>query len=157
MMTGSNFDDTTKLMTGGRHGYGAKLANIFSTEFTVDTVDSKRGLRFTQRWVDNMSVAEAPEVRASEPGATDYTEISFVPDLARLGDAAAGPPGGGFDADNLAFMRRRVLDVAACAAPVRVSLDGARVDVDSFEAYMKLYVKRGRCCCCCCCCYDEYY
>ena len=33
------FDDEKKKTTGGRNGYGAKLANIFSTEFTVETAD----------------------------------------------------------------------------------------------------------------------
>jgi DNA gyrase/topoisomerase IV subunit B len=26
-------------VTGGRNGYGAKLCNIFSTEFVVETID----------------------------------------------------------------------------------------------------------------------
>jgi hypothetical protein len=30
-LAGSNFDDKEKKTTGGRNGYGAKLANIFST------------------------------------------------------------------------------------------------------------------------------
>ncbi len=28
-------------VTGGRNGYGAKLANIFSTEFVIETCDGK--------------------------------------------------------------------------------------------------------------------
>jgi DNA topoisomerase II len=55
LLTSSNYDDKekkvrwsdcivdVKLMppqvTGGRNGYGAKLCNIFSTEFTVETAD----------------------------------------------------------------------------------------------------------------------
>ncbi len=35
-------------MTGGRNGYGAKLANIFSKKFTVETCDGKRKLRYKQ-------------------------------------------------------------------------------------------------------------
>ena len=33
-LTSSNYDDDQKKMTGGRNGYGAKLANIYSTEFS---------------------------------------------------------------------------------------------------------------------------
>ncbi len=36
-MTSSNYNDNKKKVTGGRNGFGAKLANIFSTEFTVET------------------------------------------------------------------------------------------------------------------------
>ena len=35
LMTGSNFSDTDGATTGGRHGYGAKLTNIFSHSFEV--------------------------------------------------------------------------------------------------------------------------
>ena len=37
LLTSSNYDDDEKKVTGGRNGYGAKLCNIFSTEFTVET------------------------------------------------------------------------------------------------------------------------
>ena len=42
LLTSSNYDDDEKKVTGGRNGYGAKLVNIFSTEFTIETADSKR-------------------------------------------------------------------------------------------------------------------
>ena len=35
LLTGSNYDDDEKKTVGGRNGYGAKLANIFSTRFIV--------------------------------------------------------------------------------------------------------------------------
>ncbi len=35
-------------VTGGRNGYGAKLTNIFSTEFIVETCDGQRGGRYKQ-------------------------------------------------------------------------------------------------------------
>ncbi|NWH21952.1 TOP2B topoisomerase, partial [Grus americana] len=37
LLTSSNYDDDEKKVTGGRNGYGAKLCNIFSTKFTVET------------------------------------------------------------------------------------------------------------------------
>ena len=43
LLTGDNYDDSKKRTTGGRNGYGAKLANIFSTEFTVETASSGSG------------------------------------------------------------------------------------------------------------------
>lgn len=53
---GSNFDDGMKKTTGGRNGYGAKLANIFSTSFTIETADSKSGLKYRQTFRKNMTV-----------------------------------------------------------------------------------------------------
>ena len=43
LLTSSNYNDDEKKTTGGRNGYGAKLANIFSTKFVLETCDSKRG------------------------------------------------------------------------------------------------------------------
>lgn len=48
LLTGSNFDDDEKKVTGGRNGLGAKLANIFSNEFVVETVDGHRGKKYKQ-------------------------------------------------------------------------------------------------------------
>ena len=48
LLTSSNYDDNEKKMTGGRHGYGAKLCNIFSTEFSVQTSCSESKKMFKQ-------------------------------------------------------------------------------------------------------------
>lgn len=42
LLTGSNFNDDEKKVTGGRNGYGAKLANIFSSLFIVECSDLKK-------------------------------------------------------------------------------------------------------------------
>lgn len=34
LLAGSNFDDNEKKLVGGRNGFGAKLANAYSHEFT---------------------------------------------------------------------------------------------------------------------------
>ena len=48
LLTSSNYDDDQRKVTGGRNGYGAKLCNIFSTEFTVETASSQSGKLFKQ-------------------------------------------------------------------------------------------------------------
>ena len=66
-------------VTGGRNGFGAKLCNVFSTKFTVETAykDSKK--EFRQSWAGNMSKAAEPKIK-EYPG-SDYTRITFQPDL----------------------------------------------------------------------------
>ena len=103
-------------LTGGAHGYGAKLTNILSREFTVETADTREGLLFRQTWRNNMREVGEPEIAPLGDGAAargDFTRVSFVPDLARFGlpDGAtlADAPGA------LALMRKRVVDVAGCA------------------------------------------
>jgi DNA gyrase/topoisomerase IV subunit B len=38
----------TPQIVGGRNGYGAKLANIFSTEFVIETCDGQRCRKYKQ-------------------------------------------------------------------------------------------------------------
>lgn len=42
LLTGSNFNDDQKKVTGGRNGYGAKLTNIYSKSFYLESADSSR-------------------------------------------------------------------------------------------------------------------
>jgi len=48
LLTSSNYDDDQKKTTGGRNGYGAKLTNIYSSKFTVETNDTQSGKFFKQ-------------------------------------------------------------------------------------------------------------
>lgn len=48
LLTSSNYNDSEKKVTGGRNGYGAKLCNIFSTKFVVETSSSDSGKKFKQ-------------------------------------------------------------------------------------------------------------
>lgn len=48
LLTSSNYDDDEKKVTGGRNGYGAKLCNIFSTQFVVETADRQSKKKFKQ-------------------------------------------------------------------------------------------------------------
>ena len=42
LLTSSNFNDEEEKVTGGRNGYGAKLCNVFSNKFTVETGSKKK-------------------------------------------------------------------------------------------------------------------
>jgi DNA topoisomerase-2 len=55
LLTSSNFNDEQEKVTGGRNGYGAKLCNVFSTKFIVETADKSAKKTFKQTWGANMS------------------------------------------------------------------------------------------------------
>lgn len=98
-------------MTGGRNGYGAKLANIFSREFVVETSDSSEGKKFKQVFRNNMTKVGTPEIK---PSKQDWTKITWAPDLAKFGMEA-------MDDDIVALMERRAYDMAGCThASVKV-------------------------------------
>lgn len=48
LLTSSNYNDEEAKVTGGRNGYGAKLCNIFSNKFTVETASREYQKAFKQ-------------------------------------------------------------------------------------------------------------
>jgi DNA topoisomerase II len=137
LLTGSNFDDTQERLTGGRHGYGAKLANIFSKSFTVDTYDTQRQLKYKQQWHNNMKESNEPTITPCIPTMKDYTCVSFVPDLPRL---AGDPKAKSISDVDYALMCRRVVDIAGSAAgSLQVTLNGTDVSQSTFTEYVQMY------------------
>ncbi|QJX73209.1 DNA topoisomerase 2 [Faustovirus] len=74
---GSNYVKDEDNIVGGTNGIGAKIANIKSSEFTLETVDAIRKLKYRQTWRNGMRVAEDPVI----VGCSDapYTLIAFRP------------------------------------------------------------------------------
>jgi len=69
MFKGSNLKKGSESITGGTNGVGVKIANIMSSEFTVETVDKRKRpdgslhhMHYTQRWTGNMKNVEPPTV-----------------------------------------------------------------------------------------------
>lgn len=137
LLTSSNYDDNEKKVVGGRNGFGAKLANIFSTEFTIETADAVNGKRYKQIFRDNMTTKDAPVIRAN-PKNEAYTKITFSPDLSRFGLAC-------LDNDIVSLMKKRVYDVAGVNSSLKVYLNGIKLNIKSFKDYVALYPSDANC------------
>ncbi|XP_056375981.1 DNA topoisomerase 2-beta isoform X1 [Hyla sarda] len=132
LLTSSNYDDEEKKVTGGRNGYGAKLCNIFSTKFTVETACKEYKHSFKQTWMNNMQKSTEPKIKYFD--GDDYTCITFQPDLAKFKMEK-------LDKDTVAFLTRRAYDVAGSCKGVKVMLNGKKLPVNGFRSYVDLYVK----------------
>ncbi|KAL9038724.1 MAG: hypothetical protein Q9180_002959 [Flavoplaca navasiana] len=132
LLTSSNYDDDAEKVTGGRNGYGAKLCNIFSTSFTLDTADSKSKLRYRQTWTDNMSKMGKASITANK--GDDFTKVTFTPDFKYF-------KMDGMDDDFEDLVKRRVYDLAGTVKGVKVSLNGDMIKIRNFKKYMEMYTK----------------
>lgn len=132
LLTSSNYNDEEQKVTGGRNGYGAKLCNIFSSKFTVETASEEYSLNYKQSWAENMSKASEPKVKNF--GGDDYTKVTFSPDLKKFKMDS-------LDQDIVSLMSRRAYDIAASTRGVKVFLNGKRVAIKSFKDYVDLYLK----------------
>jgi DNA topoisomerase-2 len=132
LLTSVNYDASEERTVGGKNGYGAKITNIFSKEFTVETVDSFRKLHYRQTFRNNMSVIEPPEIKSYTRA--PFTKITYRPDFERFGikDHRA--------IDDWKLLTRRVYDIAGCIENIQVHLNGSRINVHDFEDYMSLYI-----------------
>ena len=83
LLTSSNYDKNEKRITGGKNGYGAKLTNIFSKYFKIETVDEKEGKKFVMVWENNMLKKHKPKV--TKNSGKGYVKVIFKPDYERFG------------------------------------------------------------------------
>ncbi len=83
LLTSSNYKEGVRRFVGGKNGYGAKLANIYSTKFVVETIDHFHKKKYTQVYNNNMKDVNVPIITdnvTQEP----YTLIKFYPDFKRF-------------------------------------------------------------------------
>lgn len=132
LLTGTNYDQEEDKTTGGKNGYGAKLANIFSTKFRVESVDAKRGLSFCQDYWNNMQDRSKPVIKKSTK--KPFTRITFTPDYSRFGIE-------GLSEECLGLFQRRVYDMAAWTdKSVGIWLNDEKIKINYFERYVDLYL-----------------
>ncbi|ROW16813.1 hypothetical protein VPNG_01567 [Cytospora leucostoma] len=132
LLAGSNFDDGEKKTVGGRNGYGAKLCNVFSTEFSLECQDSANGKRYRTTWRENMGKMDKEKITSNK--SKDFVRVTFKPDFKRFGMPD------GIDDDTESLMYRRVYDLAGTVDGVKVQLNGEVLKL-GFKKYCEMYAK----------------
>jgi len=128
LLTSSNYNDDEQRVTGGRNGYGAKLANVFSTKFHIDISDGKKV--YWQDWTDNMSKVAPPTIATSADKLSPYVSVTFYPDWERFG----GP------GEFAKLVEKRAWDAAMWCSKTEVYLNKELLKVPSFEEYARMHV-----------------
>ncbi|CAI2184716.1 13296_t:CDS:2 [Funneliformis geosporum] len=111
LFTSSNFDNKENNVSGGRNGIGAKLTNIYSTEFIVETISN--GKKYRQTFRNNMTVIELPIITSCSKGDGEYTLVTFKPDFQKFNMNR-------LDDDIIALLKKRVYDIASCVDEVQI-------------------------------------
>jgi len=134
LLTSTNYDKEEEKIWGGKNGYGSKLANIFSTEFIIETVDHYSKKIYTQTFSKNMTERDVPTVKACSK--SPYTQITFTPDYKKFGI-------NNITDDIYKLFHRRVID--ACATTVKevaVTFNDKKLTVKDFEKYCELFLDK---------------
>ena len=125
LLTSSNYNDDEQRVTGGRNGYGAKLANVFSNKFWIVISDGKKTYR--QMWHNNMSKCEPPIIENASDGV--YVRVGFTPDLKRFGGLG----------DFFKVVEKRAWDAALWCPKAKVNLNSKLLVIQNLEEYAKMH------------------
>jgi DNA topoisomerase-2 len=134
LLTSTNYDKNEEKIWGGKNGYGSKLTNIFSKEFTIETVDHYSKKIFTQTFRNNMTERDQACVKACAK--VPYTQITFLPDYAKFGIS-------GLTDDMYELFHRRVIDACATTSKdVSVFFNTEKLAIKDFEKYCDLFLDK---------------
>lgn len=132
LLTSSNYDQEGKIW-GGKNGYGAKLTNIYSSHFYVETVDDINHKKFYQHFYENMYKRDKAVITSVSSSVKPYTKITFIPDFQRFGME-------GLTDDLIGLFKKRAYDIAACGCGrVKVYLNDELIQINSFGDYIRMH------------------
>jgi DNA topoisomerase-2 len=133
LLTSGNYEKKGKIV-GGKNGYGAKLANIWSTEFEIETIDSNLKKKYYQKFTNNMYNIEPPTITDIDPKKVkSYTKISFVPDYKRFGLK-------GLSNDLISLFKKRVYDIASCTDKTcKAYLNDEVIEIAEYTDYINMF------------------
>ena len=126
LLTSSNYNDEEQRVTGGRNGYGAKLANVFSSLFRIKISDGKKV--YEQTWSANMSKVQPPVI--TDATLAPSVSVTFLPDWKRFG----GP------GDFLKLVEKRTWDAAMWCTKAQVYFNQKLLEVKNLEEYAQMHM-----------------
>ncbi len=130
LLTSSNYDDKQVRHVAGRNGYGAKITNVFSVEFTVKIGDPNKGLCYEQRWETNMTVCHKPIITSGYKGKA-FVEVSYVMEHGRFGYTE-------YPDEAICLFARHCVD-ESFIQQVTVYFNGIELKARSMASYTKYY------------------
>jgi DNA topoisomerase-2 len=134
LRTSTNYNEAEeeKKMVGGQNGLGFKLVLIWSSYGLIETVDHRRGLKYTQEFVHNLGELRPPtivKVKSTKP----YTKVVFKPDYQRFGVQMTP--------DMVSLFHKRTIDICALTDDkLKISFNGVPIPVKNFQKYVDLYI-----------------
>jgi len=130
LRTSSTYEEKGKIV-GGKNGFGAKLTNIYSSEFIIETIDSKNKKFYSQTFSNNMRDKTKPIIKDSNK--ESYTKITFTPEYAKFGYK-------GLTNDMMLLFSKRIYDLAVCTNKnVNIYLNDTKIHCNDFTKYIKMY------------------
>lgn len=134
LLTSTNYDDNQKRVVGGRNGYGAKLTNVYSSEFEIEIKDGENKCKYVQKWNTNMTNCLPPKITKYSPS-TSSVSITFKPDWKLFGMDKMND-------DIYKIFEKRVYDANMCTSQnCKVVFQGTNLPKTTLAVYAKMHTK----------------
>lgn len=129
LRSSSNYDPNVILMGAGKNGFGAKLTNVYSTEFYVTVGDNINKKLYNGVWRNNMS--EGPEVKVDNYSESKgFVEITYLLDFKRFNMTE-------YSDEAISLFGRYAADFSlTCKVPV--TFNGVELDLRNIRDFAKL-------------------
>ena len=132
LRTGTNYNKDEKKIVGGKNGFGVKLIYIWSTFGELETIDHKRGLKYYQKFTDNLNELGSPVITKSK--VKPFTKVTFKPDYKRFGIE-------NISQNMISLLKKRTYDIAAVTnKSVKVKWNNEILPVKDFTDYVDMYI-----------------
>ena len=129
--SGDNLKDSGVNTKGGTNGIGLKLAAVLSARLTLETIDDKRSLHYTQNFIDGLVKIEPPVIKSSKKAG--YTAITCVPNFAAFK----------LEADKFAPTLHQLAEIRAWQAAAYTEcptyFNGVKIPIKSFVDYCGMF------------------
>ena len=129
--SGDNLKDSGVNIKGGTNGIGLKLAAVLSARLTLETLDDKRSLHYTQNFIDGLGKIEPPVIKSSKKAG--YTAITCVPNFAAFK----------LEADKFAPTLHQLAEIRAWQAAAYTEcptyFNGVKIPIKSFVDYCGMF------------------
>jgi DNA topoisomerase-2 len=134
-LAGSNLEKPTNCVKGGINGIGAKLANVHSELFTLETVDNN--IIYTQSCSNRLRIIHPPSITKTK--VKSHTKVAFIPAYCNLGYGVR-PEGQDYEDISAWLFLRTCLAAAYVGPKVKVSFNGITCITNNASEIAKAYL-----------------
>lgn len=140
-LSGTNFDEERKGI--GLNGLGVKLANILSSEFSVELYDPVEKKLFQQSWSNNMSQVDKPLIRKKKnPNHSwEITKVRMKPKLKLFHKNLKKENIKIRKVEDVAdYVKTRLISISACSKmPLRIYYNDKLISINGFQKFIKMH------------------
>lgn len=129
---GSSLNENANKTLASAHGLGAKLTNIHSDRFILETLDMHTGLLYTQVFENGNEIIHPPTIIPFKGLSSGYVKIRYLPTYSRF--EYTSPPSAADMKEIIDITRMRLAYTSAfLGRNVNITLNGKKMNINNIQ------------------------